>query len=101
MIIDENIKSKVIETLFGELLGDYKEYLSSLKVITNSAENDYTGLEQEDFANAISIIVRNMEKSNRILDKCFELTMSKCNIDESFVNEEEELKDAIEKIMKN
>lgn len=100
MVIDENIKSKVIETLFGELLGDYKDYLSGLKVITNSAENDYTGLDQEDFANAINVIARNMEKSNRILDKCFELTMSKCNVDNSLINEKE-LKDAIEKIMKD
>ena len=74
----EMVKDKAIEALFSEMLGDYREYLSSLKVIANSAENDYTGLEQEDFANSINIIVRKMEKTNKMLDKCFELTMSKC-----------------------
>lgn len=79
MAQSETVKDKAIEALFSETLGDYKEYLSGLKVIANSAENDYTGLEQEDFANSINIIVRKMEKTNKMLDKCFELTMLKCS----------------------
>ena len=80
------IKDRAIEALFSEMRHDYSDFLSGLKVIVNSAENDYTGLEKEDFANAVNIIVRKMEKTNRILDKCFDLTMEKCELKENILN---------------
>lgn len=80
---NEIVKDKAIEALFCEMRHDYSDFLSGLKVIVNSAENDYTGLEKEDFANAVNIIVKKMEKTNRILDKCFDLTMEKYELKEN------------------